>query len=211
MTIRLFIAAFALLGIYVGVRWVKDQGMPTQPAPLEMQARDLPATIGEWKGENATLDKDMFEAIGAEMAINRKYQDRNGRVILLHMAVFEKSNRAQGPPHMPEVCFSASGWKLSEPRYVSLDQSGATGNSAKFLPMERGGEMGYLLFWYQIDGTAYCSGDSQRRLILACRGRPVRPPIVKVMLQTSAATPDEAQKTLQSFASEVFAWSRSFH
>ena len=45
-------------------------------------------------------------------------------------------------------------------------------------------------------------------LLLACRGRPVRPPIVKVMLQTSAATPDEAQKTLQSLAGEVYAWTK---
>ena len=78
------------------------------------------------------------------------------------------------------------------------------------MPVQRHGETGYLLYWYQVNGTAYCNGDRQRALLLACRGRPVRPPVVKVMLQTSAATPDEAQKTLQSLAGDVYAWTREF-
>jgi len=35
--------------------------------------------------------------------------------------------------------------------------------------------------------------------------------LVKVMLQTTAANADEAEKTLTSLAGEAFAWTKDFH
>ncbi len=87
MTSRLFIAAVALLGIYAGVRWAKDFGMPTQIAPLEMKVQDLPTTLGDWKGEDVALDPDIFTQIGAEMAVDRQYRNQRGGVVSVHVAV----------------------------------------------------------------------------------------------------------------------------
>jgi EpsI family protein len=212
MTTRLFIAALALLGIYAGARWVRDRGIPTEPAPLEMKAEDLPRTFGDWKGEDAALDPEMFTNIGCTMAIDRMYKDRGGRAVTVHLAVFERLPYGPaGPPHLPEVCYPGAGWRLGEPKSVSLDQGDARGNVAKLLPVERQHEAAYVLYWYQMDGEAYYDGNSQRRHVLACRGRAFLPPIVKVMLQTSAANADEAEKTLKSFAGEVYNWTRNFH
>ncbi len=214
MTVRLFITAAVLLGIYVGARWAAGHGMPTEPAPLEMKAQDLPTTLGEWKGADSALDKELFNAVGAETQVDRQYRDGRGRNVSLHFAVFEKSQdgHLQVPPHPPENCYPAGGWTLGEPKSVSFVQGGAaTENAGKLMPVERRGEKGYVLYWYQIDGTAYYDGNRQRNLLLACRGRPVRPPIVKVMLHTMATDPDEAEKTLKSLADEVYKWSRGFH
>jgi EpsI family protein len=211
MTVRLLIAAAVVLGIYGGARWLRDRGMPTEPAPLEMTAQDLPTTLGKWKCEDIALDPEMFRAIGAKMVISRACRDDGGRVVWLHIAVFDQFGGVQGLIHPPEHCYSASGWTLGEPTLVSIDQAGATENVAKLLPVERRGEKSYILYWYQIDGTAYYTGDRQRTLLLASRGRPVRPPVVKVMLQTSVANPAEAEKCLKSFAAEVYQWSRGFH
>ena len=210
MTIRLLIAAAVVLGIYGGTRWLKDRGMPTEPAPLEMRTEDLPLTLGEWKGEDVGLDPGMFEAIGAKMVLSRQYRNRAGRLASLHLAVFEGVDGPTAMPHSPEICYPAGGWVLAEPKYIPLDQSGTTG-LAKFLPAARQGQMAYVLYWYQIDGAAYCSGDRQRQLIHGLRGRALLPPIVKVMLHTAAASPDEAEKTLKSLAGEVYAWTRGFH
>jgi EpsI family protein len=210
MITRFFLAVLILLGMYGAAQLVRDRGMPTRPAALEMKVEDLPLVLGEWRGEAVALDPEMFKAIGAEMAMDRRYRNRRGQAVSLHVAVFQLS-RPQALPHSPEVCYPAGGWQLGEPLPISLDQGGKTVNAAKLLPAERRGETVYVLYWYQIDGHAYYTGDRQRQLTLALRGRPARPPIVKVMLQTAASSPEDAEKILLPLAAEVFAWTSGFH
>ncbi len=209
MTTRLFIAAAILLGIAGGVSWVRGRGMPTQPTPLEMKAEDLPPTFGDWKGEAVALDPEMFAHIGAQMAIDRMYHDRRGNAISLHMAVFDKSDGFQGLPHQPEVCYTSGGWHMGDARPVSLDRT--NDNLAKLCPVERRGDNCFVLYWYQIDGRSYFTGDRQRQIMLGLRGRATRPPVVKVMLHVNAANPVEAEKLVTSVASQVFAWTKDFH
>jgi len=211
MIIRLLLAAAIMLGIYGAVRWVRDRGMPTICSPIEMKIGDLPTSLGEWKGETVALDPEMFKAIGAQMAVDRTYRDHQGRSVSLHAAVFAKPELANGLAHSPEICYPSSGWRIGEPKIVALDRSGTTDNAAKLMPVERRGETAYVLYWYQIDGHAYCTGDRQRQLIHGVRGRPTFPAIVKVMLHTVAPTPEAAEKTLMSLAAETFAWTQSFH
>jgi EpsI family protein len=211
MTVRLFIVAALLLGIYGGSRWAAGHGIPAEPARLEMKAEDLPTTLGQWKGEDVALDPEMFTAIEAKMVRDRKYRDAGGRTVLLHMAVFEKTPMLAHIMHPPYLCYPAAGWRLGDPKDVILDQGGAKQNVAQLLPVDRRGEKNYVLYWYQIDGKTYYEGNRQRDILLACRGRPFRPPVVKFMLHTTATDADEAEKTMKSLASEVYKWSRDFH
>ncbi len=211
MATRLFVTAAILLGSYASALWVRDRGMPTESAPLEMTPQDLPLALGEWTGQDVTTDPEVFKATGAKMVLDRQYRSRNGQVVTLHIAVFEKFHELSGLPHAPETCYVGAGWHIGGTTPVSLDQRGATGNVGMLEQMTRQGETLDVLYWYQIDGSVYHMGFQQRSLLLACRGRPVLPPVVKVMLQTSAAMPDSAEKTLTSFAAEVFKWTREFH
>jgi len=177
-----------------------------------MKAEDLPKILGDWKGESDALDEDLFNHIGAESAIDRTYKDHRGRAVSLHLAIFKHSKDVVIElPHCPEECYPGSGWQLGEPKSVALDDVAATQNLAKFLPVERQGQTDYIVYWYQVDGVAYSSRDRSRNLLLTYRGRPVLPPIVKVLLHTAAASPDEAEKTLTSLAGEVYKWTKGFH
>lgn len=212
MALRFIIAAVVLLGIQFGVRWVQDRGVPTETAPIEMKAEDLPKTLGDWKGEDVALDEDLFNHIGAETVIDRTYKDHLGRAVSLHLAVFKHSKGVIIElPHCPEECYPGSGWQLGDPKSVALDDVAATQNLAKFSPVERQGQTNYIVYWYQVDGVPYFSRDRSRNLLLTYRGRPVLPPVVKVLLHSSAANADEAEKTLQSLAGEVFKWTKEFH
>ncbi len=212
MVTRLSLTAVILLSMYAGALWVRDRGMPTESTPLEMTPHDLPLTLGEWTGQHVTTDSEVFKATGAKMVLDRSYRDDRGHAVSLHIAVFDKLLfGASGPPHLPEVCYPGAGWQLGEPKFIALGDAGTTDNSAKLMPAEKGGETALVLYWYQIDGKAYFSGDTQRQIVHGWRGRPTRPPIVKVLLQTSAANADKAEKSLTSFATEVFKWTRDFH
>jgi EpsI family protein len=209
IVIRLFAAAAMLLAMYGGARFVHDHGIPTEPAPLVMKPQDLPLLLGEWKGEAVDLDPAVFEATGAAAATNRLYRDRYGHVVSLHMAVFDRLlYGATGAPHLPENCYRVNGWQILEPKLLPLDQNG---DMAKLQPAQRHGENVWVLYWYQIDGRAYYNGDQQRRIVQGWRGRAQRPAIVKVMLQTTAAKADEAEKALKSLAAEVYKWTKDYH
>ena len=164
------------------------------------------------------------------MAVDRLYRDRHGRSVSVHLAVFPRARRRRARPSAGSLlsgerldagraevpCLggrrSEVGDRRSEVRPPTSDLRPPTCRERGEVPGRPAqAETACLLYWYQIDGAAYTSGDGQRRLLLACRGRPVRPPIVKVMLQTSGANTADAEKTLQALAGEVYQWSRGFH
>jgi EpsI family protein len=211
MPLRLALCSAVLLGIYTGVRFVRDHGMPTESAPLEMNAKDLPMNLGQWQGKDIALDPEVFRKSGAEAVVDRRYRNRRGQTVFLHLAVYGKPQFPTGLAHSPEICYPADGWRMGEPKFIPMGGPDQKDNLAKLLPIERPGETDYVLCWYQIAGAVYCTGDRQRRLFPAQRGRPFFPPVVKVMLQTGATNAEEAEKTLTSLAAEAYKWTKAFH
>jgi hypothetical protein len=207
MTIRLFITSVILLVIYGASYVARDRGMPTTMTPLEKNVQDLPQSLGDWKGEAVALDPEMFTAIGAKEVVDRNYRDRQGQTVSVHFAVFDKPFQIQGLWHPPELCYTTHGSHVGDPKPIALDQAGAL---ARLIPAEHQGETLYVLYWYQIDGNAFVTGDAQRKLLLSCRGRPTRPPIIKVMLQTTATSAEAAEKSLTAVARDVFKWTKDF-
>jgi hypothetical protein len=57
----------------------------------------------------------------------------------------------------------------------------------------------------------FYDGDGQRRAVWKLRGRKTWPPMVKVMLQTSAADADQAKELLKSLAVPAKAWVDQIH
>jgi EpsI family protein len=209
MTIRIFVAAAVLLAINIGVYLVKGRGMPTQPAQLDMQVQELPRQLGPWTAEDRPLDPNIFKAIGAAMAIDRRYQDAKKTVIDLHTAVF--LDYGVRTLHPPELCYSGAGFQVNDARTVDLGPEGGTPHPARLLTLDREGQQIYCLYWYQIGDATFFNGDGQRTQVRSFRGRTTRPPMIKVMLQTVAASPAEAEQRLTGFAAPVLAWTRDFH
>jgi hypothetical protein len=113
--------------------------------------------------------------------------------------------------HSPEICYPSNGYRVingEETVFVS-DRSGA--HKARFIAVERDDARLYCLYWYQVGDTTFWESDGQRRVVQSFRGRDTWPPMVKVMLQTSAKSPDEAQGRLKDLASLVYAWTRAYH
>ncbi len=213
MTLRVYIAAAILLGISLVAYGLKDRGMPTERASLEMNIQEMPRQLGTWTAEDSPPDPEIFKATGAEMAIDRLYRDKKGNTVSLHSAVFLEDFRTgvTGVPHPPEICYPASGYQLAGGETVYLDAESSPSRSARLLTFDKQGQRIYCLFWYQLGGTTYCTGDAQRRLIHTFRGQTTWPPVVKVMLQTAAVDPAEAKSRLTALAALAFDWTRKFH
>jgi EpsI family protein len=209
MIIRVYIAAAILLAISLAAYGLKDRGMPTERASLEMKIQELPTQFGSWTAEDLTLDPEVFKAIGAEMAIDRRYQDTKKNVVDLHAAVF--TNYGVRILHPPELCYSGAGFRVDEAGTVDLGQEGGTSRAVRLLTLEREGQRIFCLYWYQIGDATFVTGDEQRKQVQSVRGRATWPPMIKVMLQTVAATPAEAEQRLKALAAPVFAWTKEFH
>jgi EpsI family protein len=208
MTVRLFVSALALLGIYGAAEVLKGRGMPTELAVPQLKLDEMPKTFGGWKGDDTPLDPQVFQAIGAKMAINRRYKDKLASVEL-HSDVF--LNYSVRILHPPELCYSSNGFTVNDGETVELNATGEGSHPARFLPMDRDGARTYCLYWYQVGDTTFWTGDDQRRVVLSFRGRATWPPMLKVMLQTEAASRDEAQGRLKDLAAQVYAWTRQYH
>jgi hypothetical protein len=208
MTTRLALASAALLASFGAALALQGQGMPTELAhPAQRLMQDMPKTFGSWIGTEADLDPRVFKAIGAEMATNRNYEQAQATVSL-HCDVFLKYGVRI--LHPPELCYTSNGYTIASAETVSVPVRGGP-RLARLLTLDRAAQRIYCLFWYQIGDTTFLEGDGQRRAVLALRGQTVWPPMIKVMLQCSARSPEEAATSLKALASLLYPWTRDFH
>jgi hypothetical protein len=208
MTARVCFAGLALLGIYGAAQSLKDRGMPTELAHPQLRLEELPKTFGSWTGDDSPLDPAVFAAIGAEMAINRRYRD-DRLIIDMSSAVFLRYGVRV--LHPPELCYQGSGYTVADAETVQIEADGSGAHLARLLTLDGKGPPVYCLYWYQIGAATFWDGDEQRRVVRGLSGQTTWPPMIKVMLQTGANSPDEAQGRLKSLASSVYAWTKRYH
>ncbi len=82
MTIRAILAAAIVVGMYVGHRLLDGGGIPTTGTAPQVELEDLPRQLGDWNGEDQEMDPELFEATGADVAVNRLYTNPDGGICL---------------------------------------------------------------------------------------------------------------------------------
>jgi len=208
MTVRILIAAVCLLAIHEMAELLKGRGMPTEPAPLDLRLEEMPLSFDAWTGKDIPLDPHVFQAIGAEMAVNRRYQNRSAAVDL-HSDVF--TTYGIRVLHPPELCYSSNGFLVEGGETMEISGKDKKAHAARFLTMTRNDQHVYCLYWYQVGDKTFWNGDDQRRVVQSFRGQKFWPPMIKVMLEISANSPDEAQKQLKPLAEPVYDWVCNYH
>jgi EpsI family protein len=212
MTVRLFVAAIIMFGIYFGAESLKGHGMPSELAHLAVKLDTMPRALGSWRGTDEPLDPQVFRAIGAESAINRAYRDEHV-VVNLHIAAFTDLFMQDGLQilHSPEVCYPGNGYVIANAETIDFTADDKPAHAARFLTLDHDGMRVYCLYWYQVGTATFWERDGQRRVVQSFRGRATWPPMIKVMLQTAADSPEEAQGRLKNLASLIYPWTREYH
>jgi hypothetical protein len=208
VTVRLFFSAIVLLGIYGAAESFKGRGMPTELAKPQLKLEQMPKTFDSWKGEDTPLDPQVFQAIGAAMVINRRYQDRRA-VVDLHSDVF--LDYGVRLPHPPETCYEGNGCVVADGETVQIVSDAKGAHSARLLTLDRAGSRLYCLYWYQVGDVTFWNGDDLRHVVQSFRGQTTWPPMLKIMLQTSADSAEEAQRRLKEVAALVHPWTQQYH
>jgi EpsI family protein len=148
ISIRVIAAAAVIVATYFGVR-VMGKLRETPPVVLpNWKVQDLPKQLGEWKGEDAELDKRLFEAEGAHSVVERQYRNDSGMVVSLHLAMFD--NPTEGIWHNPISCYTTGGWTPLEITRVPINEDVENGDKIALSTWEKSGVTTIVGYWFQL-------------------------------------------------------------
>ena len=158
----------------------------------------MPLQMGVWHGKEVKLDPKLFVATEAASALTRSYSDAMDRMVSVFTAIY--TNPDAGVYHSPLNCYQSQGWtKLSEDR-VPLTVPGRPTVQVDLSLWDRGGDRVYVLFWYELGEHVLFERYDLGKVRVAMRGRAEWPPLVKVLMQTSAVHPEAAKSQIIELA-----------
>lgn len=207
LTIRFLVAGTAVVAIHMGVRALRGGGTAIEVRLPEQDLREMPLRFGSWKGEEDSLNPRVLRGMGAVAAVNRRYRNNAGDMVYLHGGIWDKYSLPHGI-HRAEICYISEGYQVVNQEDLQLQGSDDSSFPARLLTVERDGQTLSVLYWYHIGDRVAVSYGDMRRAYWSLRTKRIWPPVIKVMLQTSAADTDQALDRLESVALPVFEWTR---
>ena len=205
--LRLYILSAVVVAIYWVARWEK---YALQPPPVQLPKwtfDELPLQLGDWQGEPAKLDPEIYKAVGAAPGriVNRIYRDEMGHQISMHTAMF--MNPIDGVYHSPLNCYRANGWELVNKSREELRLFDNLTLPVILTTWQQEGNRKLVVFWYQLGNhVLFDRMDLGLRVRWSLAGKPRWPALVKVMLQIDAGELGDAKATILSFAEQVAKW-----
>ena len=103
--LRLFVAAFVLVGGIFATHTMQSSNAPQEHRPL----RDFPAAIASWHSEDLPFDAEDVKEIGVDDYTNREYFGAS-RPIELYIGYY-KDQRSGDAIHSPKNCLPGAGWE----------------------------------------------------------------------------------------------------
>jgi EpsI family protein len=202
------VASFLMLVFGLGYRVLATRlAAPVNTTPVALAALErFPLQIGGWTGQDIPMDEAVVRATDTDAHINRRYSRHNGlESVWFYVACGVRARDLM--THRPEVCYTGSGWTLTDRRALKLPLN----NDGTELPCEvfqfsRGAlntEKVAVLDYYIVDGQ-YCRDVSLLRS-KAWRGSGTVRYVAQVQIVTSLTanlTADSAERIVSDFAVE---------
>jgi EpsI family protein len=190
------VAVVALLqGVSVAIQ---RSFFPSAVRPLRHRLSELAPTLGKWTGTEVDLDAKTFAAVGAHDQAARVYKNSAGDSVFVHRAGWISQD--DWTPHLPEVCYTANGWELTESHTATLP--GWPGARIAVQSYQQASQRVVVAYWYQLHQGTYSDREGGRKLRREQWGRRERPPLLKTLLQTSDT--DRAEGELLELAAKIY-------
>ena len=204
-TISRLVAAMAIVLLITYGTWGFRKSVESQTCALPWwDIDDFPEEFGKWKGQDVELDPKIFEATGAECAVNRSYHDDMGSKLAVHLALYKKPGN--GLDHQPPYCYRAGGWLEKGVVPMSLQDAGGKNFDICAGRWKKDGKSVLVAYWFQLDKHVVFNRFDMGLARLDMRKVEVWPSLVKVLLEISTEGPDEDTEQLERVAQEIFDW-----
>lgn len=167
------------------LRW--KSGSSAELIAISERYKEIPKKIGDWVGEDTSMNPQELVAAGAKASISRRYRNVNtGQFVQVFMVGGLARNMAV---HTPDVCYVGQGYKVDRTPY-SIDL--VTGDTksrayvATFSKQTNQGTIHQRILWTWNGGDGWRAPDSPR---VTYRGWS---PLNKMYLIASASSPEKA-------------------
>lgn len=161
-SVRFWITAIVLLGAAALLRGVSHGEMIVPREPL----RELPYTLGAWKGEDHPLQQQIVQAVSVSDYANRLYVDPSAATVQLYIGYYD-SQRTGSTIHSPKNCLPGAGWDpiRSGDARVSLAGGGTIVVNEYVIQQDQDKRM--VFYWYQGRGRVIASEYSGKFWMVA--------------------------------------------
>jgi EpsI family protein len=126
----------------------------TEPTVIREGFDDFPVQIGEWKGQDVPMDKQVLEVLHVDDYLSRNYVSKVG-VIGLYVG-FYQTQRQGSAIHSPLNCLPGAGWNPIYRTYLSLPV-GTQNIAINRITIQKGQDKQVVLYWYQAHGRIVAS------------------------------------------------------
>ena len=197
--------AVAVTAVGLGiVHGVQLYAVPTEPRPLNKPLANMPLQFGGWEGTEVVPDERVQVALGADDSVSRYYVNPAGERISVHCAAWLGPD--EWTPHPPPLCYTAAGNTIQTQRGTTLGASPREVTAESFVA-ERDGRKTEVIFWYRLGDATYGSRDQARKARRDLWGKPVWPPLIKVLIQADG-TWNDPRPGMEELALAIDAWTR---
>jgi exosortase D (VPLPA-CTERM-specific) len=175
-------------------------------APQRVAFASFPNTLGEWRGQTSTLDRQIEHFLGLSDYILSDYVRKDGRQVNFYVAYYA-SQRSGLSPHSPSVCIPGNGWQIT-----SLERTYYQNHDASVsLPLNRvvigrGSEKQLVYYWFEERGMKIANEYLSKLYLLRDAMFKNRTDGALVRLTTMiypGETEGDADKRLQEFTQAV--------
>jgi EpsI family protein len=179
----------------------------TEIVPQHVPLSSFPEQLGDWSGNDITLDKDTLAVLGAGDFMERIYQDRSGNLpdVDLFLAYFP-SQRTGDTIHSPQHCLPGAGWNPDQKQIILLSLPGHTAFPANRYVISKGESRRLVLYWYWAHDRGVASEYWAKYYLVADAIRMNRSDgaLVRITLPMFAEeSPEAAEERVLPFASLV--------
>lgn len=129
-----------------------------EPVSLKKDLRELPWTIGEWRGDDISANKRLFNVQGADFEITRAYSKATGHEVTLYVGYFESQKQDKELIHYRLENLYDNAVEIEIP-------IGPNNNARVNRSILNDGKQGTLLFfWYDLNGKVIANNYKAKLL-----------------------------------------------
>jgi EpsI family protein len=200
--VRIAIVIGLVVVVHLGGQWLSGGLRPTGEMP-DWNLEDLPRQLGDWTGEDKELDREVFARIGADVVVDRVYQNPRGQSLSMHVAIFK--DQTEGLLHSPTNCYRGTGWqqRIGSEKKVTLKTPNRPDAPVQAAVWERNADTCFVLYWFEMGDSVLYERVDLAKVQWDLRGQK-SPALIKVLLQ--CANSDTADAQLLEFAGQVRQW-----
>jgi EpsI family protein len=170
--------------------------------PKREPLSSLPMQLGEWVGQDYSLDQQTLDILGAGEFLSRDFENPNAPQppIGLFIAYFP-SQRAGDTIHSPSHCLPGAGWVPTQRDVVRISSPDGSSFPANRYVVSKAGDRELVLYWYQAHGRVVANDYWSKYYLVADSIRLNRSDGALVRMITPmyrGESPDAAQARLMS-------------